>query len=88
MVAPDITVAVVREMRRQFGDRIYGRYGFADAFNPNTGWVDSDVIGIDLGIALLSAENLRSGAVWRWFMANAEIPKALREAGLLENPPM
>ena len=47
-----------------------------------TYWVDPDVIGIDLGITLLSAENLRSGAVWRWFMANAEIPNAMREVGL------
>ena len=52
-------VPAVREMRRRFGDRIYGRYGFADAFHPVDGWVNPDVIGIDLGITLLSAENLR-----------------------------
>ena len=39
----------------RFGDRIYGRYGFADAFHPTDGWVNPDVIGIDLGITLLSA---------------------------------
>jgi hypothetical protein len=41
------------------------------------------VIGIDLGITLLSAENLRTGRVWRWFMQNAEIPAAMRRAGLV-----
>ena len=35
MLAPDITLPAVREMRRRFGDRIYGRYGFADAFHPD-----------------------------------------------------
>ena len=64
MLDPDITLPVVREMRRRFGARVYGLYGFADAFNPNTGWVNPDVIGIDLGITLLSAENLRTGRVW------------------------
>ncbi|NOT60699.1 MAG: hypothetical protein HOP19_10810, partial [Acidobacteria bacterium] len=44
--------------------------------------VNPDVIGIDLGITLLSAENLRSGNVWRWFMRNAEMSRALRLAGL------
>ena len=50
MFAPDITLPALREMRRRFGDRIYGRYGFADAFHPTSGWVNPDVIGIDLGI--------------------------------------
>ncbi|HSL22753.1 MAG TPA: glucoamylase family protein [Vicinamibacterales bacterium] len=82
MFTPDITIPVLREMRRRFGDRIYGRYGFADAFHPTDGWVNPDVIGIDLGITLLSAENLRTGRVWRWFMQNEEIPEAMRRAGL------
>ncbi|MFL6211481.1 MAG: glucoamylase family protein [Pyrinomonadaceae bacterium] len=82
MFTPDIALPAVRTMREKFGARIYGRYGFADAFNPNNGWVDPDVIGIDLGITLLSAENLRTGNVWRWFMANREIPRALQRAGL------
>jgi hypothetical protein len=82
MFTPDISLPALRTMRARYGARVYGRYGFADAFNPNTGWLDSDVIGIDLGITLLSAENLRTGNVWRWFMANPEIKRALRRAGL------
>jgi hypothetical protein len=82
MFTPDISLAALKTMREKFGERIYGRYGFADAFNPNTGWVGPDVLGIDVGITLLSAENLRSGNVWRWFMRNAEIPRAMRLAGL------
>jgi hypothetical protein len=80
MFAPDITVPALRQMHRQFGARIYGRYGFADAFHPTSGWINPDVIGIDLGITLLSAENLRTGHVWKWFMRNPEIPKALARA--------
>jgi hypothetical protein len=82
MFTPDIALAALQTMREKFGDRVYGRYGFTDAFNPNTGWTGPDVIGIDVGIILLSAENLRSGNVWRWFMRNLEIPRALRLAGL------
>ena len=82
MFTPDISLAALREMREKYGEKIYGKYGFADAFNPNNGWVDTDVIGINLGIMLLSAENLRSGDVWRWFMRNREIPSAMRLIGL------
>jgi Uncharacterized protein conserved in bacteria len=71
------SIAALKEMKARFGEKIYGRYGFADAFNPHDGWVDPDVIGIDLGITLLSAENLRSGKVWYWFMLNPEIEKAM-----------
>jgi hypothetical protein len=82
MFAPDITVPAVKAMHERFGDRIYGRYGFADAFHPTDGWVNPDVIGIDLGITLLSAENLRSGRVWHWFMQNPELVSALDRAGV------
>jgi len=81
MFTPDISIAALRAMREQFGERIYKRYGFVDAFNPTTGWTDSQVIGIDVGITLLSAENLRSGDIWHWFMRNREPTNALRLAG-------
>lgn len=79
---PALSVAALRTMKEKYGATIYGRYGFADAFNPLTGWVGPDVIGINVGITLLSAENLRTGNVWRWFMMNREIPKAMRMVGL------
>jgi hypothetical protein len=83
MFTPEISLPALREMREKFGEKIYGRYGFADAFNPNNGWVNPDVIGIDVGVMLLSAENLRSANVWRWFMLNPEPAKAMRLIGLL-----
>jgi hypothetical protein len=82
MFTPELSVRALRTMREKFGDRIYGRYGFVDAFNPNTGWIDSDVIGINVGIILLSAENARTGNVWRWFMRNKEVPRAMKLVGL------
>ena len=81
MFTPDITVPALREMRRRFGDRAFGRYGFADAFHPTDGWVNPDVIGIDLGITLLSAENLRTGRVWHWFMRNPDVRRGLDLVG-------
>ena len=40
------------------------------------------MIGIDAGITLLSAENLRTGNVWQWFMNNPEPQYALDLVGL------
>ncbi len=69
-------------MKARYGSRIWQRYGFVDAFNPNTGWQSADVIGIDVGITLLSIENLRTGNVWKWFMANPEVRRAFELAGI------
>lgn len=77
MFAPDLCLAALRAMKQRFGDRIWNRYGFSDAFHPLNGWTAPDVIGIDLGITLLSAENARSGFVWRHFMCNESIQTAL-----------
>jgi hypothetical protein len=82
MFTPDLSLAALKTMREKFGDQIYGRYGFIDAFNPLTHWVDRDVIGINLGITLLSTENMRAESVWRWFMRNREILRAMDLVGL------
>jgi hypothetical protein len=71
-------------MKERFGDRIYQRYGFVDAFNPDTSWQAADVIGIDVGITLLSAENLRTGNVWKWFMSNHEAHRAFHLTGIVK----
>ena len=81
MLTPQISLTALRYMRAQFGTRIYGRYGFTDAFNPLTNWVDPEIIGIDQGIILLSAANARDGGVWKWFMRNPEISAAMTRIG-------
>jgi hypothetical protein len=80
MLAPDICIPALKAMKVSFGDKIYGRYGFTDAFHPTNGWVSPDVLGLDTGITLLAAENLRTGNVWKWFMRSREIPKAMERA--------
>ena len=82
MFTPELSLPALKEMKAKFGEKIYGKYGFTDAFHPTNGWVNPDVIGIDIGITLLSAENLRSGKVWYWFMQNKEILAALDKVGL------
>lgn len=81
--APEETLTVLRHLRSAFSKRIWKRYGFVDAFNPQSGWVDSDVLGIDLGISVTQAENLRTGLIWRMFMQSPEAKLALGKAGFL-----
>lgn len=73
-------IAVLRNIKSGF-PRAWQRYSFVDAFNPLTGWYDTDVIGIDLGITMLMAENQRTGLVWSTFMKNPEAVAAMSAVG-------
>jgi hypothetical protein len=78
---PTDCIAVLRSMRTKWGDRAWGRYGFVDAFHPAANWYDPDVLGIDQGISVVMAENLRSGFVWKTFMRNPECVRAMQLVG-------
>ena len=78
---PQECVHVLRALRDKFGVDAWGRYGFCDAFHPELLWFDPDVLGIDLGIGLLMAENLRTGLIWKTFMQNEEAVTAMDLCG-------
>ena len=82
MLTPDICIPAMHAIKDKYGDKIWGKYGFADAFNPETGWVSTDTLGLDVGMTLLSIENLRTGNLWKWFMANPEPQRAMQLAGI------
>ena len=70
-------------MKAKYGEKAWGRYGFVDAFHPAANWYDPDVLGIDQGISVIMAENLRSGLIWETFMRNPEPVAAMRKAGFV-----
>jgi len=78
---PGDCLSVLRAMRSKWGKQAWGRYGFVDAFHPAANWYNPDVLGIDQGISVVMAENLRSELVWSTFMRNRECVNAMRLAG-------
>jgi hypothetical protein len=78
---PNATLRVLRNIKQRYGQRAWCRYGFVNAFNPLTNWYDSDVVGIDTGITLVMAENLRTGFVWDTFMKTPEARRGFERAG-------
>jgi hypothetical protein len=74
-------IRVLRTIRGAYGPKAWGLYSYVDAFNPLTGWYDPDVLGIDLGITMVMAENYRTGLVWSTFMKNAEAQSAMQKVG-------
>ena len=78
---PEQCGRVLQTMIDRYGSRVWTRYGFVDAFHPGADWYGPDVLGIDLGIMLLMAENLRSGSVWKTMMQTPEAKAGFRSAG-------
>jgi hypothetical protein len=71
---------VLHALKQSYGDKAWGRYGFCDAFNPKDNWYDPDCLGIDQGITVVMAENLRTGFVWKTFARNPEVAVAFQRA--------
>jgi hypothetical protein len=78
---PAECIQVLRAIKDRFGVDAWGRYGFSDAFHPELLWYDPDALGIDIGIGVLMAENLRTGLIWKTFMQNAEAVAAMDRCG-------
>jgi len=78
---PSECIQMLRAIKDRFGVDAWGRYGFSDAFHPELLWYDPDALGIDIGIGVLMAENLRSGLIWKTFMQNAEAVAAMDLCG-------
>jgi len=79
---PRDAVETAMRLRERLGARVWGRYGFVNAYNEDRDWFDHDVIGIDLGMALLAIENHRSGLVWRLMAGHPSTMRAFRRAEL------
>ena len=77
---PQPVMRVLKNIRDHY-PKAWGRYGFVNAFNPLKNWYDSDVVGIDVGITMLMAENARTSFVWNTFMKNQEATRGMDRAG-------
>jgi hypothetical protein len=79
--APALALSAARNLYEKAGNVLWGRYGFANAFNIDRNWYDRDVIGIDLGMVLLAIENYRTGLLWALMDRAASTGQAIRRAG-------
>ncbi|MBI3220706.1 MAG: Ig-like domain-containing protein [Bacteroidetes bacterium] len=55
------------------GDKLWGTYGFYDAFNISEAWTANSYLAIDQGPIVVMIENHRTGMLWNLFMSAPEI---------------
>jgi hypothetical protein len=83
---PQYAMDALKHFYRDRGDRLWGNFGFIDAFNLSRNWYASSYLAIDQGPIIDMIENHRSGLLWNLFMANPEIQPALDAIGFVYDP--
>ncbi len=83
--APEQSMKAIRHFYYMLGDRLWGPYGFYDAFNVTAGWWGTSYISIDQGPMVVMIENYRTGLIWDLFMSCPEVQAGLTKLGFSYN---
>ena len=75
---PTESMSAIRLFYYKLGDKIWGQYGFVDAFNLTNIWFANSYLAIDQGPEIIMIENYRSGLLWNLFMSCPEIKTGMK----------
>jgi hypothetical protein len=78
---PDESLQTLKFFYYKMGDKLWGQYGFIDAFNLNDIWFANSYLAIDQGPQIGMIENYRTGLLWNLFMSAPEIRNGLTKLG-------
>jgi hypothetical protein len=65
----------------KLGDKLWGQYGFYDAFSLKDLWFSNSYLAIDEGPIICMIENYRSGLLWNLFMSCPEVKTGMKSLG-------
>lgn len=74
---PEESMQALRHFYYVLGDKLWGEYGFYDAFNPTQAWWARSYLAIDQGPIIIMIENHRTGLLWDLFMSAPEVQRGL-----------
>ncbi len=74
---PEQSMDAIRFFYYILGDKLWGDYGFYDAFDVHAAWWADSYIAIDQGPELIMIENYRTGLLWDLFMSAPEVQNGL-----------
>jgi len=78
---PAASMQAIRFFYYKLGDKLWGQYGFKDAFCLQQPWFDNDFLAIDQGPQIAMIENYRTGLLWNLFTSCPEIKTGLQNLG-------
>jgi hypothetical protein len=78
---PDESMKALKFFYYKMGDKLWGPYGFYDAFSLHEPWFASSTLAIDQGPIIVMVENYRSGLIWNLFMSCPEVKTGMTNLG-------
>ncbi|HNW52712.1 MAG TPA: glucoamylase family protein, partial [Bacteroidales bacterium] len=78
---PDQSMQAIRYFYYIVGNKLWGQYGFYDAFDATKNWWASSYLAIDQGPEIVMIENYRTALVWNLFMSAPEVQAGLTKLG-------
>ncbi len=79
--APKQSMQAMRHWYKDMKDKLWGPYGFYDAFSETDNWYPERYLAIDQGPVVVMMENYRSGLLWKLFMSCPEVQAGLKKLG-------
>lgn len=76
---PTESLRALKYFYNDLGDKIWGKYGFYDAFSIQDNWYPEKYLAIDQLTIAPMIENDRTGLLWDLFMSSPEIQKGLKK---------
>ena len=77
---PDQSLQVMHHLY-EMGDKVFGPYGFYDAFSETADWYPKRYLAIDQGPIAVMIENYRTGLLWKLFMSHPDVQNGLKKLG-------
>ena len=78
---PAKSIAAIKHWYNDMKDKLWGPYGFYDAFSETENWYPQKYLAIDQGPQVVMIENYRSGLLWKLFMSCPEVQQGLNKLG-------
>ncbi len=78
---PKESMQAIRFFYYKLGDKLWGKYGFVDAFDLTTNWYANSYLAIDEGPEIDMIENYRTGLLWKLFMSCPEVQTGMKNLG-------
>ncbi len=82
---PAQSMAAMKHWYKDMKDKLWGPYGFYDAFSETADWYPTRYLAIDQGPIVVMMENYKTGLLWKLFMSCPEVKKGLQKLGF-ESP--
>ena len=82
---PEYSKQAMKHWYNSMHDKVYGKYGFYDAFSETANWFPQQYLAIDQGPIVVMMENYKTGLLWKLFMSSPEGQDGLKKLGF-ESP--